>query len=129
MERLTKKFPDGGAYCEEIIDVGIKSVNLQAYVGRAVDRLAEYEDLEEQGQLLKLPCAVGDMVYKNNPLTKEPVEIIIESIFINYSTIRISGRTTERKYTVCIEPSDFGSTVFLTKEEAVLKTMTKSKRN
>lgn len=27
------------------------------------DRLAEYEDLEEQGKLLKLPCAVGDMVY------------------------------------------------------------------
>lgn len=28
-----------------------------------VERLAEYEDLEEQNRLLKLPCAVGDMVY------------------------------------------------------------------
>ncbi len=28
-----------------------------------VERLAEYEDLEEQGKLLKLPCAVGDTVY------------------------------------------------------------------
>lgn len=26
-------------------------------------KLAEYEDLEEQGKLLKLPCAVGDTVY------------------------------------------------------------------
>lgn len=26
-------------------------------------KLAEYEDLEEQGKLLKLPCAVGDAVY------------------------------------------------------------------
>ena len=26
-------------------------------------KLAEYEDLEEQGKLLKLPCKVGDTVY------------------------------------------------------------------
>lgn len=26
-------------------------------------KLAEYEDLEEQGKLLKLPCAVGDTIY------------------------------------------------------------------
>ncbi len=63
MERLTKKFTDGGAYCEEIIDVGIKDINYPTYVGRAVDKLAEYEDLEEQGKLLKLPCVVGDTVY------------------------------------------------------------------
>ena len=28
-----------------------------------LDKLAEYEDLEEQGKLLRLPCAVGDRVY------------------------------------------------------------------
>lgn len=28
-----------------------------------LERLAGYEDLEEQGKLLKLPCAVGDTVY------------------------------------------------------------------
>ena len=27
------------------------------------ERLKKYEDLEEQGKLLKLPCAVGDTVY------------------------------------------------------------------
>ena len=27
------------------------------------DKLAEYEDLEEQGKLLKLPCVVGNTVY------------------------------------------------------------------
>lgn len=47
MDRLTKRFTDGGAYCEEIIDVGIKGVNYPTYVGRAVDKLAEYEDFEE----------------------------------------------------------------------------------
>ena len=29
----------------------------------AIAKLAEYEDLEEQGKLLKLPVAVGDTVY------------------------------------------------------------------
>lgn len=29
----------------------------------ALDKLAMYEDLEEQGKLLKLPCSVGDTVY------------------------------------------------------------------
>lgn len=31
------------------------------------DALGEYEDLEEQGKLLKLPCAVGDTVYRICP--------------------------------------------------------------
>lgn len=29
-----------------------------------IDRLAYYEDLEEQGRLIVLPCKVGDTVYK-----------------------------------------------------------------
>lgn len=29
----------------------------------AVDKLAEYEDLEEQGLLLRLPCPIGTTVY------------------------------------------------------------------
>ena len=32
-------------------------------VSQCFDKLAEYEDLEEQGLLLRLPCKVGDTVY------------------------------------------------------------------
>lgn len=32
----------------------------------AIDKCAEYEDLEEQGLLLKLPCKVGDTMYRIN---------------------------------------------------------------
>ena len=32
-------------------------------IQKAFDKLAEYEDLEEQGLLLKLPCKIGDAVY------------------------------------------------------------------
>lgn len=33
------------------------------HVRLAIAKLAEYEDLEEQGKLPRLPCAVGDTVY------------------------------------------------------------------
>lgn len=32
--------------------------------GEPIDKLAEYEDLEEQGKLPRLPCAVGTTVYE-----------------------------------------------------------------
>lgn len=31
---------------------------------KVAERLVKYEDLEEQGRLIKLPCAVGDTVYE-----------------------------------------------------------------
>lgn len=51
-------------------------------------KLAEYEDLEEQGKLLKLPCAVGDTVYTACSWGIESgvvgsVEIISDRIFVN----------------------------------------------
>lgn len=33
------------------------------YVGEVIDKLADYEDLEEQGLLLRLPCPIGTTVY------------------------------------------------------------------
>ena len=88
----------------------------------AYKKLAQYEDLEEQGLLLRLPCKVGDSVYKPNTITlSEIVEIKIESIFITESKINISGRTTKMKYSFCCSPSDFGKTVFLTQAEAEQK--------
>lgn len=34
------------------------------YCGDAIDKLSAYEDAEEQGRLIILPCKVGDTVYK-----------------------------------------------------------------
>lgn len=33
------------------------------YCGAAIDKLAEYENLEEQGMLAILPCKIGDTVW------------------------------------------------------------------
>ena len=111
MERLTEKRPfelDYGYRIKELVNTE-----------EVVQKLAEYEDAEEQGLLVKLPCKVGDTVYKPNPITlNEIVEIKIESIFITESRINISGRTTKMKYSFCCSPYDFDKTVFLTREEA-----------
>lgn len=52
------------------------------------NKLAEYEDLEEQGLLLRLPCKVGDTVYTPCAWGIESgivgsIEIISDRIFVN----------------------------------------------
>ncbi len=48
------------------------------YILKVQKKLAEYEDLEEKGKLLKLPCAVGDTVYEVQDLRKriQPYTVI-----------------------------------------------------
>lgn len=36
------------------------------YINDALKKLADYEDLEQQGRLIKLPCKVGDIVWDND---------------------------------------------------------------
>ena len=47
-------------------------------ISHCFNKLGEYEDLEEQGKLLKLPCAVGDTVYEVQAIRKriQPYEIL-----------------------------------------------------
>ena len=52
------------------------------------EKLRKYEDVEEQGLLVKLPCKVGDMVYTACPWGIESgvvggIEIISDGIFVN----------------------------------------------
>jgi hypothetical protein len=55
MERLTERTSIG----EAIPRLDVKN-NGHA---KCMEKLAEYEDLEEQGLLVKLPCKVGDTLY------------------------------------------------------------------
>lgn len=58
MERLTYK---GTPYMEEgeFVTPAYSNYSMR----RVIAKLAEYEDLEEQGLLLRLPCKVGDTVF------------------------------------------------------------------
>ena len=73
-------------------------------------KLKDYEDLEEQGRLPKLPCKVEDTVYIiiAKSISKQKVkEIIIDGYGIKFKTNR-------RVFGLC----DVFHTVFLTKSEA-----------
>lgn len=129
MERLTERFENGqvgtlgcGNNCKYNYRYCDNALENCPTIAKIFEKLADYEDAEEQGLLLRLPCKVGDTVYKPNPITKkEIVGIEIESIFITESGINISGRTTIKKYSFCCKPDDFGKTVFLTEVEAEAK--------
>lgn len=47
---------------ERLTYSGTKEARSDVTIQQILNRLAEYEDLEEQGKLMKLPCAVGDTV-------------------------------------------------------------------
>lgn len=121
MERLTERYditPDGES------DVWVKQHD---YIS-AARKLCDYEDLEEQGLLVRLPCKVGDMVWDNDFGYPESYEIKafsygycdsyvepgigIEDEIIFYYENSIGSITG------AFPMSEIGKTVFLTREEA-----------
>ena len=83
----------------------------------AFEKLARYEDLEEQGRLIELCCKVGDMVWEAVPELN-----LVENYRITDIAITDCGIGYETQYLGCgFEAEDFGKTVFLTKEEAEAK--------
>ena len=98
------------------------------------NKLKAYEDAEEQGLLLRLPCKVGDTVYINCPswagkfAGTQPHQITNILISQNkkgkwtkkYRAILLyNGKTIDRQED--FEFDEIGKTVFLTREEAEVK--------
>lgn len=67
MERLTEKFrnSDGTGISKRslVIEQGIRKGMPSGFCSAIVTKCADYEDAEEHGLLIRLPCKVGDMVY------------------------------------------------------------------
>ena len=116
MERLTKK-NDGGDYyypkCfEKCNGLGASSKCDNCEIMTSVcEKLGEFEDLEEQGLLLRLPCKVGTKVYAINIII-DYGEIGDEATY-SYSII-------EREFQIYMM-MDYGKLVFLTQAEAEQK--------
>ena len=84
-------------------------------INQCFNKLGEYETLEEQNKLLKLPCAVGDTVWfikSNFSYMKNPKAEKVRKIEI------IDGEIIFRTENRCFEMKRIGKTVFLTREEA-----------
>ena len=88
-------------------------------VPKLYKHLAEYEDLEEQGLLLKLPCKAGDTVYS---ITRDFISEYNIRNFICYDNgnIFFDWKCVKGIYLNIkgFHIDDIGKTVFLTKEEA-----------
>lgn len=124
MERLTERYdiaPDGES------DIWVKQHD---YIS-AARKLAEYEDLEEQGLLVRLPCKVGDMVWDNDFGYPESYEInaysygycdsYVESGVGIEDEIIFYYENSIGSITGAFPMSEIGKTVFLTREEAEKK--------
>ena len=81
-------------------------------------KLKDYEDLEQQGRLIKLPCKVGDVVYVTESTLVEAMCIRIQ-LDGDRNGIWINAK--EYPYDRWISFKAFGKTVFLTKSEAEAK--------
>lgn len=93
------------------------------------EKLKEYEDLEEQGRLVKLPCKVGDTVYVNGVLGCDEAERY-RVIRVDYHSTLGTGRNEFYiEALLCADPdssiafydNQFDKTVFLTESEAEAK--------
>ena len=123
MDRLTNEY----GYCEKTA-CNVRTI-CKCFEKRIYDKLKEYEDMEEQGLLLKLPCKIGQTVW--SPLSmsgwylrKKDAPYQAKIVFIGLNDSEEDGGGF---FNVCYEKntymmsfcfSDIGKTVFLTKEEA-----------
>ena len=79
MERLTEKASEGSIQlkkCGKSICMSVcneRSECTECPIDEAFRKLAAYEDLEEQGLLVKLPCKVGDTMYD---IVGKPLRIV-----------------------------------------------------
>lgn len=99
-------------------------------------KLKDYEDLEEQGRLVILPCKVGDTVYVvtspfnvfddieyDENMKDEVYESYVSSttFYKSGEQYRIYAKATNHFIGAYFRECDFGKTVFLTESEAEAK--------
>ena len=130
MERLTERSKSKNSsmvwFKDENNNMLLEPCEMSSHHSRmAIAKLAAYEDAEEQGLLLRLPCKVGDILYFAHHdrvifsevlSVKYHVEAENHGIFIRERlTIDVEGISAE------IDFCDIGKNVFLTREEAEAK--------
>ena len=132
MERLTDRNADGDYFypkCFEKCDgLGASRKCDNCEITTSIcEKLGKYEDLEEQGRLIKLPFKIGDIIYRVNAGAKEPV-IKMRVLQVNYKQlredriiIRIDAMNDNDMGESCYLLEDFGKNVFITKSEAEAK--------
>ena len=132
MERLTDRNADGNYFypkCFEKCDglwASRKCDNCEITTS-ICEKLGKYEDLEEQGRLIKLPCKVGDKIFLDfagfgKDIDKFTVKDFHLDCFEDGETILFCDyESNDKTLSGQIDVTEFGKTVFLTKAEAEAK--------
>lgn len=129
MKRLTHRYMDGTAWVSLNL---VSKMGEYECVGLPITKLATYEDAEEQGLLLRLPCKVGDTVYcifirytKCTPNNKEFDEYDCQGCQQDECDSKIEQYIQDmRAFSldwIVTNLKNFGKTIFLTREEAEAK--------
>lgn len=137
MERLTDKI--GNTYCVKgcgsNCKYGFEYCSKEDWencetIADVIDKLADYEELEEQGRLIKLPCKVGDTVWDND--CGRPCAYTITAFSFGECEEYICEPVTTKEVvfyyanssgsiTGSFAESEIGKSVFLNKSEAEAK--------
>ena len=129
MERLTVKWADKVYDTFDPIDV-VDNEYSKANYNKILTKLGDYEDLDEQGRLVKLPCKVGDTVWDND--FGRPCAYTITSFSFGECEEYICKPVTTKEVVFYYENSSgsitgsfaesaIGKSVFLNKSEAEAK--------
>lgn len=139
MERLTERFENGqvgtlgcGNNCKYNYRYCDNALENCPTIAKIFMKLADYEDAEEQGLLVKLPCKVGDTVYcmfsrytKCTPNNEEFDEYNCQGCQQDECDSKIEKYIQDmRAFSIdwiVTNLKNFGKTVFLTREEAEAK--------
>lgn len=143
MERLTERYPNnekkgiaGIKVFESENKIPIVKVLSGEYLYPAIEKLATYEDLEEQGLLVRLPCKLGDTVWVvTSPINVfdydkydgdaeyEVYESFLSSVsyYASGEQFRIYAKVTNSFIAAYFRECDFGESIFFTRKEAEKK--------
>ena len=112
MVRLT--YENNNGYIYFVINgekVTINDVNIL----KVAQKLKEYEDLDEQGLLFRLPCKVGDTLYA---IGGKRIQVLKAKNDISIFSGKLHILSENFVYADYISYDMIGKTVFLTREEA-----------
>lgn len=91
------------------------------------ERIKEYQQLEEQGRLLKLPCKVGDKIFLDFAgFGKDIDKFTVKDFHLDCfedgeTTLFCDYESNDKALSGQIDVMEFGKTVFLTKAEVEAK--------
>ena len=145
MERLTERYKDsivntvlirecGDKLCKNICN-DIEYDCSKCELEKALEKLATYEDLEEQGLLVRLPVKIGDDIYRISSKANYDLNVLngykannrvyhqkVYSIVFSQSGwfVQCDKDSIYAPNVICVDV-EYGKTWFLTREEAEKK--------